>query len=102
MVNKRFRLGILVMVLVFGMVMFTSCASTQALTATSVTISTDTLRTGVATSYSFLGLFFWGNGGIHDAKINGNITTVSTVDVNTLRIFGGFLFQRHTTIVRGY
>jgi len=101
MTNKRFRFGILVMMLVFGMVMFTSCASTQPLTATSVTSNAVTARTGTASSFSLFGLFRWGHGGIHDAKINGNITTVSTVDVNTLRILGG-LFQKQTTIVRGH
>jgi len=94
--------GMLVMALVFGMVMFTSCASTQPLTATSVTTSIDTVRTGSASNFSlFGGMFRWGDGGIHAAKIDGNITAVSTVDVNRFRILGG-LFQRQTTIIRGY
>ncbi|MCL2232644.1 MAG: TRL-like family protein [Treponema sp.] len=101
MKKMTFTAGILAVMLVFGMVMLTSCASTQALTATSVTASTDTVRTGTASNFSLFGMFLWGDGGIHAAKIDGNISTVSTVDVNTFRIFGG-LFQRQTTIVRGY
>jgi hypothetical protein len=104
MTKKIFWLGVLSIVVVLGVVIFTGCSSTQALTATSVSISeTDgVLKTGEASSHCLFGFFYWGNGGIHDAKVAGNITTVSTVDVRTLNLLGGSFYQKKTTIVTGY
>ena len=63
------------------------------------TSSAQSARTGQSCAYSILGLIAWGDASIHGAKGAGGIKEVSSVDHESLNVFG--IFGSYCTVVRG-
>ncbi len=57
------------------------------------------LRMGEASTVNILGLFAFGDCGIHEAASNGNLTTVEFADYENLQVFG--IYQKTTVKVYG-
>lgn len=56
-------------------------------------------KTGEACSKNYLGLIAIGNNSIEEAKSDGNITNIATVDTEFKNILG--IYQHACTIIRG-
>jgi hypothetical protein len=54
---------------------------------------------GVARTHDVLGLVSWGDAGVRQAAVNGDVTQIKTIDVGTYNILG--IYTERTTEVSG-
>ncbi|MDR1302388.1 MAG: TRL-like family protein [Treponema sp.] len=86
-------IGILTALIVL---MTVSCATITV--PTGVTNNPIGQKTGTASGMIILGLFGTANASVYEAAKNGGITTISTVDTETILYFGGIVMKVTTTV----
>ncbi|MEW5733367.1 MAG: TRL domain-containing protein [Thermodesulfobacteriota bacterium] len=91
-----------ILVLLLAAALVAGCAVSDIKTPLDLNLDRTELgsKTGVATAYSVLWLFAWGNAGYAEAAKNGGITVMRHADQETFAILGG-LFTRWRVVVYG-